>query len=411
MAVSLLRWMVTTTIVLLLSAVPRPGHAELAYELRAGSSVGASDNPRAQSETAAQVDGFVTAQGYLDLSHIGRLTLDRVSYGVMGTSWFRHSQRSSVTQTLRLSSEIQTGPATKITLNAGGMLTRLSMLDMVAPTDPQTAGPRPSGDQYFVGVDAGEFLTVQWRESWLLDQGLSGRLYRSLDNADASVDRKSATLSAGINHIWARDWAGLHTRFGAMTSSRTVSRTETTETEQISSTFAELLLNWRHEWTPEIRHTLAGGVFALRTEKTVLLPAGSASLQWYRTGYAVELRAVNTVDSNAYVDAAFQRRLVGLQITLPIDKFERLRARAYASLEHDTIAETSTSVGGSANVVLAQGNVEWLPGDLFVFGLQYSFRYQKASDTDGNASRFSTFRRQMAIFTIGMRYPPRREIP
>lgn len=175
------RCLICATIVAILSGLGRPAYAELEYHLLASGSVGASDNPRMQPDTAApKADGFVSALGQIELDHIGRLTQERLSYGLMGLSWFRDSLGSSVTHTLRLSSDIQAGPTTTVTLSAGAMLAQLSTIDTTAPTDTQTTGPRPAGDQRFVGVDVGEALASEIGGSWRVDQTLQGRLYRPL---------------------------------------------------------------------------------------------------------------------------------------------------------------------------------------------------------------------------------------
>jgi hypothetical protein len=399
--------MICTPMLVLFSALARPGQAELEYHLVAGSQLGASDNPRAQSDlTGAKADGFVTALGQFDLSHVGRLTAERLSYGIMSTSWFRQTQSTSLTQTLRLSSEIQAGPETKLALSAGAMLARLSMIDTTAPIDPQTAGPRPAGDQYFIGVDASETLASQISGAWRVDQTLEGHWYRPLGSALGSSQNKSATLTADINHTWTRDWAGLRTRLGAITASGTTSVAGQTAAVHRTGEFAELALSWQHDWTIDFRHAVAAGAFALRADESRLLPAGSVSLLWHRTGHEIELRAARTADSNVFIGAAFERRLVSLRLALPIDRFELLRVFALADLEHDTTLATSAMSSGSANVVFVHLGISWQPGDMFAFGLEYTFRDQHASQPDAGVSAFSTFRRQTAMLTVRMQYPP-----
>jgi hypothetical protein len=308
------RCLICAAIVAIVPSLGRPGYAELEYRLLATGAVGASDNPRMQPDTATpRADGFVSALGQIELGHIGRLTQERLAYGIMGLSWFRNSLGSSVTHTLRLSSDIQAGPATKLSLSAGAMLAQLSTIDTTAPTDTQTTGPRPSGDQQFVGVDVGEMLASEIGGSWRVDQTLQGRLYRSLGSGVATTENRGATFLAELNHQWARDLVGLRTRLGIITSdtSSVGAQSGQPETVRLTSELAELALSWQRDWTPEFRHAVTAGASVLYTDNSRVLPAGSASLLWRRSGYDAELRASSSADSNIYVGAAFQRSLVG----------------------------------------------------------------------------------------------------
>jgi hypothetical protein len=414
------RRLICATIVAIVSGLGRPGYADLEYHLLASGAAGASDNPRMQPDTAQpgtsapRADGFVSAQGQIELDHIGRLTQERLSYGIMGLSWFRGSLGSSVTHNLKLSSDIQAGPATKLTLGAGAMLAQLTTIDTTAPTDTQTTGPRPAGDQKFVGVDVGEVLASEIGGSWRVDQTLQGRLYRPLGNNLVTTENRGATFMAGLHHLWARDGVGLRTQLGFMTSdTSTVSAPSgQSETVTLTSELAELSLSWQRDWTPEFHHAVTAGAFILHTDSSRVLPAGSASLLWHRTGYDVEIRGTSSADSNIYVGAAFRRSLVGLRVALPLDRLEQLRVTVDADVEHDSTVGASSSASGSANVALAHAALSWRPGDMFVFGLEYTFRDQRGSQTDTGTSpspttsSFPTFRGQTAMFTVGVRYPP-----
>lgn len=389
------------------SAVPLPGHAAIQYRLLANSSVGASDNPRSRpDESNTGTDGFVTAQGQVDLSYFTRLTQEQLSYWIMAISWFQDTQNRALTQTLRLSSQIETGPATTIALHANASLTQLSTLDMFASADPQTTGARPAGNQKVLSLGAGETFASQLNASWRVDQALEGFLFHPIGSAAGLSESKSAVLGASINHTWVRGWAGLRTRLGAISSRGIATQGGQTQTTSLIGEFAQLFLSWQHDWTPSFRHVLGAGAFVLRTDESRWQPGGSASLLWHPIGYEVELRAERAADTNVYVGAALERSLVGLQVSLPLDRLELLRAHASASLEHDSAADTSAGSGGSVNVISLRLGMQWQPGELFVFGLEYTLRDQYASEADSGASRFATFRRQMVVLTVGMRYPP-----
>jgi hypothetical protein len=384
----------------------RSGHAELEYRLLASSSVGVSDNPKSLStDKSAQADGFVSAQGGFQLGHIGRLTQERIAYGIMATAWFRDTEGSSLTHTLKLSSEIQAGPETRITLSGGATLAQLSMVDTAAATDPQAVGLRPAGNQEFVSVDAGEALSWQLGAWWHVDQALQGRLYRPISSNLGSAGNKSLTHDLEIARLWLRDRAGLRSRVGAISASSSALAGQPV-TESRNGEFAELALSWKHDWTPELSHELAAGVFVLRVDETQVLPAGSASLLWRRTGREIELRAASTAESNIYVGSAYERSFVNLSIALPVDRRETLRLLASADLEHDSTAAVSGGSQTTANVFFTRLGLRWQPGDTFAYGLEYTFRDQRASaPSSGASSLSSTFRRQMAMFTIEMQYP------
>jgi hypothetical protein len=407
------------TLVVLFLGTGRPGRAEVEYHLSASSSVGASDNPRAQSDQgAAAVDGFASVSGQVDLGYVGRLTHDRLACGIMATSWLRNTEASSVTQTLELSSEIQAGPQTNVVLRGGETWARLSMVDTTAPTDPQTSGPRPAGDTQYWGLAAGESLTSQLGASWRLGQGLDGHWYRPTGTGDSS-ENKGVTLSANIHRLWMRDAVGLQTQLGAITSrvSRTSAETGLPETVTINSELAELSLSWQRDWSVDFRHTMSAGAVVLQMNGSRLLPAGSASLLWHRTGTEIALDASTGASTNIYVGAAYQRSRVGLRGVFPVDRLETLRVLASADLEHDQTVGAPAGTGAAANLALVRFAIHWQPGDMFTFGLEYVFRDQRASATDaGNSSSspdtttgsplFSSYRRQLALLTVGMQYPP-----
>jgi len=410
-----LRRTLFAAVVMLASAASHSVQAELGYHVAASASVGASDNPRAlPDQSTIKADGFVTAEGHLELNHIGRVTEEHLTYGIMGTTWFRGTEGSGQTHTLRLSSQFQVGPEGRLTLFAGGMLAKMSMIDAAAPNDSQTSGPRPAGDQTFVVIDAGETLASPIGGSWRVDQDLDGSLYRPLGSQSGTIENKSATLHADLNHTWARDWAGLRTRLGAVTSSGSSAQAGQATPVNFSGEFAELTLSWQHDWTPDFRHVVAAGAVVLWTDSAHLSPAGLASLLWHRTGYEIELRATSSADANVLLGAALKRDLVGLRGTLPIDRLELLRVNVAADLEHDSTEGAPAGTGGSANVLYVHGGIQWRPGDMFVFSLDYSFRDQRASANAANssangtagASPFFTFRRQAVMLTVGMQYPP-----
>ena len=393
--------------VVILLGMARLGHAEVEYHVFAGSSVGASDNPTAQSDaTPAQAAGFVTALGRLELAHIGRLTRERIAYGIAATSWTGDTPSSSA-HTLNLSSEIQAGPETLITLHGAATLTQLSMLDAAAATNPQTVGPRPAGDQRFLSLSAGEALSWQVSGAWHIDQTLEGGMYRPLGSAPGLVANKSLTLGAAINHLWQRDSGGLRGRLGALT---TGSNTQAGQppTASPDSQFAQLESTWRHEWTAELSHELSAGVLFLRTDGTHALPAESAAITWRRVGREVGLRAEQSAGSNIYVGTAYQRSLVSVNIGLPLDRYELLRFAAAADLEHDSASAAANAVGGTANVFAMHIGLHWMPGNMFTYGLDYTFRDQRASAAaSAGPSTFASFRRQLVVFTVEAQYPSR----
>lgn len=394
--------------VVILLGMARSGHAEVEYHVFAGSWVGASDNPAARSDaTPVQAAGFVTAQGRLELGHIGRLTQERMAYAIMATSWTGNAQSSALAQTLNLSSAIEAGPATRITLNGAATLTQLSMLDTTAATDPQTVGPRPAGDQKFMSLSAGEALSWQLGGSWSIAQSLDGGMYRPIGSAPGLAANKSLILNAAINHLWQRDSGGLRGRLGAITTDINTQAGPTTPGSP-DSQFAQLESTWRHEWTAEVTHELSAGVLFLRRDGVRALPAESAAILWRRGGSDIGLRGEQSAGSNIYVGTVYQRSLVSLTIGLPLDRYELLRFLATADLEHDSASAVANGAGGTANIFATHIGVHWMPGNMFTYGLDYTFHDQRASaEGSVGASTFASFRRQLVVFTVEAQYPSR----
>jgi hypothetical protein len=393
-------------LVLFVLGLGRPGLAELRYRLGAGSSIGASDNPRAQSSSgSSQADGFLTVQGRFQLSHIGPLMLGQIAYGITATTWSRNTRGPTYTQTLRLASELQAGPATRIALTGGAAWARMSNIDTAAPADPQAVGLRPAGDQQFLTFDAGEAFSWQPNSSWRLEQGLQGRLYRPVGSAQMVASNKSLTVDAQVTHLRQQDSYGLRGRAGAITSGN---GTQTGQLVTVSrdSQFAEGALSWRHDWTPDLSHELAAGVFVLRADETRLLPALSAGLGWRRDGSEIGLLAGRTAESNIYIGTAYERSFVTLRMALPVDRLERIRLFADANLEHDSTSAAPVGAQGTANILSARAGLRWQLGEMFGCALEYTFRDQRASATESGPSFFSTYRRHMAVLTIDMNYPP-----
>jgi hypothetical protein len=279
------------------------------------------------------------------------------------------------------------------------MLAQLSMVDTVAANDPQTVGPRPAGDQWFVGANAGESLSWEFGGSWGFQQALEGLLYHPLNSGGASGN-KGATLSLAMDNGWLRDRVGLRGRAGVMVAS-------TSGQPNRSASLGELVLNWHHDWTPEFTHDVAAGVLLLNSDQVRASPAGSASVAWRSTGREIELLAARSAQSNIYVGTAYERNLVSLRTGLPLDRRELLRILALADFEHDATLAASEGTAGSANILILTLGLSWQPGNTFRYGLEYSIRDQRASATESSTSMFPTLRRQLAMFTIEMQYPSR----
>jgi hypothetical protein len=378
----------------------QPGYADTQYHLVAGAFVGASDNPHAQPiGSPAQTDGFATARGEVELGHIGRLSAERLAYAVMATSWLRDTQ-SSITQTLSLSSNIQASPLARVTLRASAMLTQFSMVDTATANDPSTVGPLPSGEQKFLGINAGEDFSWQFGKLWSLAQALEGHLYDPITNQQSAAGSRGATLGAGLSHLWIRDSATLQSRAGTTVSSGGAMPGRV-------AALGDLLLNWRHEWTAEIAHELGAGVSAIRVDQTRTLPVGFASLSWRRATDQIELRAERSATSSVYVATVYEQSFVRLGIGIPIDRSQALRLLAAADLEHDSAQVSSAGLSGTANVLFARFGLRWQPGGTFAYGLEYTFRDQRADAADSASSTFASFRRQMVTLTIEGQYPSR----
>jgi len=406
--------------IVILLGMARFGHAEVAYHVFAGSSVGASDNPTSQPDaTAHSAAGFVTAQGRLELGHIGRLTQEQIAYAIMATSWTGNTQSSVLAQTLSLSSDIEASPAARITLRGSAALMQLSMLDATSTTNPQTVGPRPAGDQKFLSLSADEAFSWQLGGSWSIAQSLDGGMYRPLGSDQGSGSNKSLILGAAISHLWQRDSGGLRGRLGAIATNNTQAGQLTTAGQPTTAgqattaardgQFAQLESTWRHEWTAELTHELAAGVLFLRTDHVHVFPTESAAILWRRVGREVGLRAEQSVGDSIYVATVYQRSLVGLNIALPLDRYELLQFLAAADLESDSASALANGAGGTAKVFATHLGLRWMPGHLFTYGLDYTFRDQRASAVSSavGASPFASFRRQLVVFTVEAQYPAR----
>jgi hypothetical protein len=381
----------------------RPARAQFNYTLGAGTSVGVSDNPASQSGTTSpKTAAFGTVRGNVNLGYAGRLSTERMGYGIAATSWTGNAQRSSITHTLDLASEIQAGPAVKLAFTAGGTLAQLSLLDSVASTDPQTVGPRPAGDQKFLTANVGETLSWMMTGAWSLDQGLAGRIYRPLgDNTVGTTRNKSASFDLGVSRAWQRDTGGVHGVLGVMSAAGTPTG-QTTEVTS-NSDYGQAELTWRRDWSAEITHNLAAGVFFVKTDKVHVLPSGLASIAWRRLGNEVELRASRSATTSIYVGTAYVRSIVSLNASVPLDRWERLRFVAGGDVEHASNVGGTDSVSGSANVYSARAGLTWRPGNMFTYGLDYNFRDQRAS---AGSTTISSFKRQTIMLTVDVQYPP-----
>lgn len=384
--------------------VGRPAWGQFEYRLGAGSSIGVSDNPASQSSSTTQSQAAVllAARGHVDLGYLGQLSSERMAYGIAATTWTGNSQRTTVTHTLTLASDLQPSPALKIGLQAGGTLTRLSVLDTVAATDPATAGPRPTSDQQYLNITASELLAWMMTGSWSLNQAINARLYRPLgDTTSGSRENKTADFDLGVTRAFQRDAVGVQTVVGVISSS--VPASGQTPAVSATSEYGQAQLNWRHDWTSELSHSLAGGLFFVRTDEVKVLPAGSASLAWRSLGREAELRAARSATTSTYAGVVYVRDILSLRVALPIDQRERLRFTSAGNLERASSAGTSSGLSGSTRIVSINASLRWKPGDTFSYALDYSFRDQKAS---ADSSGFASYRRQTVLFTVEMGYPP-----
>jgi hypothetical protein len=232
-------------------------------------------------------------------------------------------------------------------------------------------------------------------------------LYRPLNSETASASNKGLTLDAALANSWQLDDAGVRGRFDVMDASGGAP-TGVPATASGVSEFARFDLTWRHRWSAEFSHDLAGGVFLILADNRRPLPALSASVLWERTGRQIGLRAEQSATSNIYVGTIYVQSLVGLRVSLPLGWYDLLLLSAGADMEHDSSSGATNGLTGSANVFSARLGLHWVPGDMFSYGLDYTFRDQRASAADpGGTSMFATFRRHLVVFTVEMRYPSR----
>lgn len=386
-------------------AALRSGQAQIEYRLSAGTAVGASDNPVSQSPgTPAQGDGFATVQANILLKYLGRLATEQFAYGIIVTTWLQRSQSPFINHRLTFSTEIEAAPSVRVSLGSGAVLSQLSMADVPAAAGSQTAGPRPAGNQKFLALEGFEGIAWQIDGQWRLDQRLGGTLYRPLSSGSGLTENKGLTLNLGLGRQWSRDWGGLQSRLGAMTSSRT-SQDGQPFSGIGSSEIAELLLNWRHDWTAEFAHDVGAGVMFTRTDQTHPLPAAFAGVSWRRTGLDVSLRVAQTADYSVFVGTAYERRSITLRASLPLNRLENLGLAASANLERDTTADAAPGAAGSVDVFMGQLGLNWRPGNTFAFSLAYTFRDQRAAAADTGTSAFSSLRRQTIMLSVDALYP------
>lgn len=389
----------------------RPGSAEWAYRLSATGSAGVIENPRAQSsQSNSRVRGIASTEGRADLYHIGRLNRESLAYGIILSSWFPSGDSLYVTQTLRLSETLEASPVTRVGLSAGATLAQRSMLDATVPTNPQTAGPRPAGGDTYLGLDATETFTSQFAGSWQVEQGLSGRVYRSVGNQVNTSDNRGASFDLALARAWSRDSATSRARLEIMTSRSTAPAGQPVPADRTGET-AQFQLGWRHVWTAEISHGVEAGAFVLRTDQTKVFPALSANLTWQSLGYLMELRAARSAQSNIFTGQVYVQNMVGLRCSLPLDRRELLRASADASAERDSIESPTLGTSSTATVMLGRLALAWQPGDIFTFGFQYTIRDQRVPDQNASAAGsnpnlLSSYRQQTAMLSVSMQYPP-----
>jgi hypothetical protein len=385
----------------------REGHAEWQYQLSAASSTGVAQNPSlGSSGTSTSVDYFETVRGRALLINMGRFAQSRLAYAVGATKWLRGTRGFSISHTLSLGSTIEAHPTLSIGLSGSATLTQISMLDAYATTDPQALGPRPSGNEELLTVQAGE--TVTWRPSpsWSFSESLDGQFYRPINDDSNTGSNKRLTLGVQASHLWTRDTAGLRGRMGQVWRESAVD-TAQTPTGQTTSQFADVGLAWTHEWSQEWNHDVSAGISVVRAyDRTNAAPSASAGVLWRRLGTSAALRVGQSADANIYVGTAYNRRFVSLNVQTPIDRWETLRATAGGNIEHVWTSSTSDGSEASANAYSARAGLYWQPSPMVSLSLDYSFRDQRPSATGSTPSLFPAVRRQTAMFTIEVRYPP-----
>lgn len=398
--------------------------AQIDYRLTAGLSSIANDGTQAANDPTSKTDVSGALRGGIELGYLGRFATSRLSYGIMAVKWARNTQSSGLTHTLRLSSDMEVTPATRVGLSAGAMLTQLSLADTVSaaslpttgpqPTGPQSTsspssspqqiGPQPAASQDVLTLDAREAVSWQPSGQWRLDQGLMGSAYRPLSSGSGSIDNKVFALDLGLAKQWQRDTAGLRGRASIMMASGSASGgTEGSETIRYTE-LAEASLVWGHQWGAEIAQEIIGGAVVVRADQARVSPIAAAGLTWQRPGFMLAGRVAQTSDASVTVGASYQRRLASLTLGVPVNRLETVRLMALASYERATPTGTSDTVGGAINVFAAQAGLGWQPGDTFAYGLAYTFRDQWAADSGDASSSPLAFRRQTLMLTISASY-------
>ena len=393
--------------------------AQVDYRLTAGLAGLASDNPGSASPgTTAKADVSGAVRGGVDLGYLGRFATERLSYGIMAMEWARNTQGSALTHTLRLSSDVEATPATRVSLSAGATLSQLALADTVSaaslpttgpqpsspqPASPQQVGPQPAGNRKFLALDARESVSWQPNGQWRVDQGLTGIAFRPLGSGSGSIDNNALTLDLGVAKLWQHDSAGVRGRLGVMITSGSAAGAQSTTGSRYTE-LAELSLVWGHQWNAEVAQELSAGVLVVRSDQDRLMPTASATLTWQRPGATLTGRLAQTADYSVMVGSSYQRRMATLAVGLPVNRLETIRLVASANLERDSPVGASAESGGSINVFSAQAGLGWQPGETFAYSLAYTFRDQFASDTGTSSSALSSFRRQTIMFTVSAGY-------
>ncbi len=399
-------------------------YGQMDYRLTVGLAGLASDNPASQPTGApTEADASVAFRGGVDLGYLGSLATDRLSYTIMATRWIRDTQSPALTQVLRLFSEIQVTPATRVSLSAGATLSHLGLSDTISaaslpttgpqPTDqqptnsqtssPQQVGPQPAGNQEYLTLDARESVAWQPNGQWRVDQGLGGSAYRPLGGGSGSIDNEALTLDIGLAKLWQHDSAGVRGRLGTMMTSGSADQAQPSAGSDYTE-LAESSLVWEHQWNAAVAHELSAGMIVVRSDQVHPVPTASATVTWRRPGYTLTGRLAQTADYSVMIGSALQRRMASLATALPVNRFETMRLIASACVEHDSLVAATDGLGGSIDVFDALAGLGWQPGDTFAYSLAYSFRDQWATETGGTISAFSAFHRQSIMATVAAAY-------
>lgn len=368
--------------------------------------LGAPDNPPPETR-GPEADVFLRVGPSLALRFLRPRTVHEVSYTYNIHLYQEHSEATSHAHHLAWAGELSLSPNTRLMAGATAVQGRLASFNLYVP---QAAEPRPAGSESYLTVNAREHLMWDAAPGWALEQNTTAASHRSLEDAPATSTTLEISNSAMVERSYPTSALAGIVRLGCAFSFPRPGD----DTAPVGDGLRFLLgldsrgrVDFGYLWSAELRLG-AEELVALRPDTDAEGPflSGIGALRYLHDEGMAELALSRQVRTDLFFGGAYLAEEMGLRGVVP----PRFLPDRVGLAGHTVLGRIRNLDEGGLERWVYGGDVTvtYRPSDALHLDLQYVIHRQL--DSSAAIPDLST-RRQAAMLTLRVMYPPRRPAP